>query len=73
MIQCSVDETTTKEDAVLVKAGLKFKKEIPPRIVTGVHNFNMEMDEGSWKIKYIMPPVKSPAVKTLPGGSHPGE
>jgi hypothetical protein len=71
--ECSIKDTTTKEDSILVKANLKFQKEIPPRIVSGLYTFNMIRDKQNWKIKYFLPPIKAPAMKTLPGGSHPGE
>jgi len=73
LIDCSLKEALTKGDNVLVKANLKFQTEVPPRIISGLHTFNMERDEGDWKIKYIMPPIKAPARLNLPGGSHPGE
>lgn len=71
--ECSIKDTTTKEDSILVKANLRFQKDTPPRIVSGLYTFNMVRDEVNWKIKYFLPPIKAPAVKTLPGGSHPGE
>lgn len=73
LIDYSIDEALTKGDNVLVKVDLKFQTEIKPRFISGVHTFNMERDEGDWKIKYIMPPIKAPKPLTLPGGSHPGE
>jgi hypothetical protein len=71
--ECSIKDTTTKEGSILVKANLRFQKDIPPRIVSGLYTFNMVRDEDNWKIKYFLPPIKAPDVKTLPGGSHPGE
>ena len=73
LIKYSLTQGVKKERDLMVKADLKFIKEIPPRIVNGVHNFHMVKGEGGWKIKYIMPPISPPALSPHPGGSHPGE
>lgn len=73
LVDYSIEDAVPKGDNVLVKTNLKFQNDIPPRIISGLHTFDMERDKGNWRIKYIMPPIKTPAVVTLPGGSHPGE
>ena len=70
----SLEETMTKFDSILVKVKLNFETEIPPRIISGIHTFNMAKKEGNWGIQNIMSPVIAPEeYMSLPGGSHPGE
>lgn len=67
-----VNQVVTCQNQVLVKVDLRFKKEIPPRIVNGVHSFHTGKGEDGWKIEYIMPPMAPPALAPISGGAHPG-
>lgn len=65
LIDYSIDEALTKGDNVLVKANLEFQTEVPPRIISGLHTFNMVKDEGNWSIKIYDATNKSPGLLSL--------
>jgi hypothetical protein len=74
LIQCTPKGPAVETgNTVAVKANLKFDKEIPPRMVSGVHTFNLVREGHAWKIDYIVSPLKVPSSFTSPGGSHPGQ
>lgn len=73
IVKYSIGNMSHKNDRVFVKADVAFQREIPPKIVSGIHTFSLMKDGVSWKIDYMTPPLTAPAATTLPGGSHPGE
>lgn len=70
----SLLEIKKQKDEVLVKVAMQFQKEIPPRIVSGVHSFRLVNENGAMKIHFIIPPTSPPPIALIKksGGSHPG-
>ncbi len=67
-----VKEAVPGDGGIVVKVELVFAKPNPPTAVNGVYNFHVVKDNGKWKVKAIVPPIKPPKPNGSLG-SHPGE
>lgn len=70
----SLQTISQQGNAVIVKALLRFQKELPPRMISGLHTFAIVKELGEWRINYILPPLPPPRLDQIrrSGGSRPG-
>jgi len=60
------------DEVVIVRVNMRFNKDIPNEIISGVNRFDMAEEEGNWRIKEMRVPIQPPPLYTLPN-SHPGD
>ena len=59
------------DGAVIVKVNMRFGKDMPPNIVSGVSRIDLVEEKGNLRIKEMHVPILPPELFMVPG-SHPG-
>ena len=58
------------DGAVIVRVNLRFDKDVPPEVISGVNRFDVIEEGGNWGIKGMRVPIQPPELFTFPS-SHP--